>query len=88
MVAPAVARFIRKHTGRKLDRAIIATLSVALAYFVVYTFWISKHLATPQPETAAARDPGLIQLKTDPLLDPLRKEPRFQAVDGELKFPT
>jgi hypothetical protein len=27
------------------------------------------------------------ELKTNPLLDPLRKEPRFQAVEPELKFP-
>ena len=33
------------------------------------------------------RDPGLVYLKTDPLMDPLRKEPRFQAVMRELKFP-
>jgi len=26
-------------------------------------------------------------MKTDTLLDPLRKEPRFQAVMRELKFP-
>jgi TolB-like protein/tetratricopeptide (TPR) repeat protein len=32
-------------------------------------------------------DPGLIYLKTDPLLDPLRNEPRFQAAMRELKFP-
>jgi hypothetical protein len=33
------------------------------------------------------RDPGLVELKTDPLMDPLRKEPRFQAIEGQLKFP-
>jgi hypothetical protein len=33
------------------------------------------------------RDPGLELLKTDLLFDPLRKEPRFQAVIRELKFP-
>jgi len=33
------------------------------------------------------RDPGLVELKTDPLMDPLRKEPRFQAIERELKFP-
>jgi len=33
------------------------------------------------------RDTGLELLKTDPLMDPLRKEPRFQAVMRELKFP-
>jgi hypothetical protein len=26
-------------------------------------------------------------VKTEPLLDPLRKEPRFQAIERELKFP-
>jgi hypothetical protein len=34
------------------------------------------------------RNPGLVEeLKTDPLTDPLRKEPRFQAIERELKFP-
>ena len=33
------------------------------------------------------RDPGLLELRTDPLMDPLRQEPRFQAVMRELKFP-
>jgi TolB-like protein/tetratricopeptide (TPR) repeat protein len=33
------------------------------------------------------RDPGLVQLKTDPLLDPLHQEPRFQAALRESKFP-
>jgi hypothetical protein len=29
----------------------------------------------------------LIYVKTDPLIDPLRKELRFQAIERELKFP-
>jgi hypothetical protein len=33
------------------------------------------------------RDTGLEYVKIDPLLDPLRKEPRFQAIERELKFP-
>jgi TolB-like protein/Tfp pilus assembly protein PilF len=33
------------------------------------------------------RDSGLEYLKTDPLLDPLRKEARFLALTRELKFP-
>jgi len=33
---------ITKTTGRKLDRAIIAVLAVALSYFVVDKFWISR----------------------------------------------
>jgi TolB-like protein/Flp pilus assembly protein TadD len=33
------------------------------------------------------RDPYLEFVKTNPFLDPLRKEPRFQAIERELKFP-
>jgi TolB-like protein/lipoprotein NlpI len=51
---------IRKLTGRRLDRAIIAVLAVALVYFVVDKFWIPKHLersapATPTASATAAR---------------------------------
>ena len=45
---------IRKLTGRRLDRAIIAVLTVALAYFVVDRFWISKRLEQAAPATPAA----------------------------------
>ena len=30
---------------------------------------------------------GLIFLRTDALVDPLRKEPRFQAIERPLRFP-
>jgi hypothetical protein len=33
------------------------------------------------------RNQDLVYVKTDPLLDPLRKEPRFRAIERELKFP-
>ena len=33
------------------------------------------------------RDAGLESLQTDSLMDPIRQEPRFQAVMRELKFP-
>jgi len=33
------------------------------------------------------RDSGLPVLKVDPLLDPLRQEPRFQAIERAIKFP-
>ena len=45
---------IRKLTGRRLDRAIIAVLAVALAYFVVDKFWISKRF----PATESTASPG------------------------------
>jgi hypothetical protein len=47
---------IRKLTGRRLDRAIIAVLAVALAYFVIDKFWISKHVAAAQPLLSAAQE--------------------------------
>jgi len=34
------------------------------------------------------RDAGLVDLKSDPLLDPLRQKPHFQAIEQELKFPS
>lgn len=36
----------------------------------------------------AARDPGLILLKTDPFLDPIRGDPRFAALVKRLNFPS
>jgi TolB-like protein/tetratricopeptide (TPR) repeat protein len=55
---------IRKVTGRKLDRAIIAVLAAALAYFVVDKFWMSKHLErsariTPAASATSARTGSL-----------------------------
>jgi hypothetical protein len=34
------------------------------------------------------RDPGVEDLKTDLLMDPLCREPRYQAIERALKFPT
>jgi adenylate cyclase len=45
---------IRRLTGRRLDRAIIAVLAVALAYFVVDKFWISRRLPASQTLTSSA----------------------------------
>lgn len=38
-------RSIAKQTGRKLDKAIIAALSVVIAYFTADKFWLPKHIA-------------------------------------------
>jgi adenylate cyclase len=46
---------IARQTGRKLDRAIIAVLAIALAYFVADKFWISKRVAAVSPAAAVAR---------------------------------
>jgi tetratricopeptide (TPR) repeat protein len=60
----------------------------AYGYATIYAQWGNTPKALEWLETALQlRDQQLIDLKTDPLLDPLRKEPRFQAVMRELKFP-
>ena len=41
---------IAHKTGQRLNRAIIAVLSIALAYFIADKFWISKYLGAGRPE--------------------------------------
>jgi tetratricopeptide (TPR) repeat protein len=61
---------------------------VAYQYATIYAQWGNRTQALEWLETALRlRDSGLEFLKTDPLMDPLRKEPRFQAIERELKFP-
>jgi TolB-like protein/Flp pilus assembly protein TadD len=81
--------------GRHADaEAVLAKLKAAKGdadayqYATIYAQWGNRVQALEWLETAwRVRDPGLEYLKTDPLLDPLRKEPRFQAIERELKFP-
>jgi tetratricopeptide (TPR) repeat protein len=62
--------------------------AAAYQFATIYAQWGDRDKALVAIETALRlRDPGLELLKTDPLLDPLRKEPRFQAIERELKFP-
>jgi TolB-like protein/Tfp pilus assembly protein PilF len=54
----------------------------------IYAQWGNVTQALASLETALRqRDSDLEDLKVDPLLDPLRKEPRFQAIERELRFP-
>ena len=60
----------------------------AYLYATIYAQWGLRAQALAWLETAVRlRDPGLENLKTDSLLDPLRKEPLFQAIERRLKFP-
>jgi tetratricopeptide (TPR) repeat protein len=62
--------------------------AAAYQYATIYAQWGNRSKALEWLDTAIRlRDPGLEFLKTDPLLDPLRKEPRFQAIERQLKFP-
>jgi hypothetical protein len=60
----------------------------AVFYTWVLAQWGQTNRALDSLETALrVRSPYLEQLKTAELFDPLRKEPRFQAIERELKFP-
>jgi TolB-like protein/Tfp pilus assembly protein PilF len=57
-------------------------------YATIYAQWGNIPKALEWLDKAVhRRDSGLEYLKTDPLIDPLRKEPRFQAIERALKFP-
>jgi len=81
--------------GRHADaEAVLSKLKVALGdaaayqYATIYAQWGDRAKALEWLGTALRlRDPGLVYPRTDPLMDPLRKEPRFQAIERELKFP-
>jgi TolB-like protein/Tfp pilus assembly protein PilF len=81
--------------GRHADaEAVLAKIkasngdTMAYQYAQIYAQWGNGAKALDWLDTAMRlRDPGLTELKGDPLMDPLRKEPRFQAVMRELKFP-
>jgi TolB-like protein/lipoprotein NlpI len=73
--------------------AALAKLKASLAdaaayqYATIYAQQGNRLKALEWLETALRlRDTGLECLKTDPLMDPLRPEPRFKAVMRELKF--
>jgi TolB-like protein/Tfp pilus assembly protein PilF len=62
--------------------------SGAFHYAEIYSQWGKPAQALEWLDTAMRmRNPWLEWVKTDPLLDPLRREPRFQAIERQLKFP-
>ena len=86
---------VYRRLGRRADaEAELAKLRAAEGdggaydYAEIYAQWGDDRQALEWLETAMRlRDPSLVSLKTDPLVDPLRKEPRFQAIERELQFP-
>jgi serine/threonine-protein kinase len=62
--------------------------SEAYEYARIYAQWGNVPKALEWLDTAIRlRNSDLESLKSDPLMDPLRTEPRFQAIERELKFP-
>ena len=81
--------------GRHVDaEAVVARMkatygdAASYQYATIYAQWGNARKSLEWLDTAVrVRDPGLFYVKTDPLLDPLRNEPRFRAIERELKFP-
>ena len=62
--------------------------AAAYQYTEIFAQWGDRNTALDWVEKALKlRDPGLVYTKVDPLMDPLRGEPRFQAVMEKLNFP-
>jgi TolB-like protein/Flp pilus assembly protein TadD len=60
----------------------------AYDFACVYAQWGDIPTALQWLETAVRlRDSGLSELKSEPELDPLRQEPRFEAIERALNFP-
>lgn len=62
--------------------------SAAFQYAEIYAQWGQTSKALDWLETAfRLPDPGVIDMAVDPLVDPIRHEPRFQAIKQKLKYP-
>jgi hypothetical protein len=89
-LALTYAKLNRQHDAESVLEALKAKWrdDGAYRYAETYTQWGDLPQALGWLETALKlRANSLGALKTDPLLDPLRKEPRFQAVERALKLP-
>jgi len=81
--------------GRHADaESILAQLkaavgdTAAIQYAEIYAQWGNTAKALEWLDNALQlRDDGLVDMKVEPLFDPIRQEPRFQAIERELKFP-
>ena len=58
-------------------------------YGEIYAQLGSGEQAMAELESALAkRDAGMARIRVDPFLDPLRRYPRFAAIEAKLSFPT
>jgi TolB-like protein len=62
--------------------------SAVFQYAEVYASWGELDAAFDAlADALKVPDPGLLALKPDPLLDPLRSSPRYKAIEAEIQFP-
>ena len=82
---------VGRHTEAETMLAKVRTIAgdrLAEGYADIYAQWGDTTRALDWLETAMRnRDPYLAYTKVNPFFDPLRNEPRFQAIERALKFP-
>ena len=79
---------IGRHPEAEAALAKIQGDNFAYQCMQIFAQWGNTAKALEWLDTAMRlHDTGLSHLKRDPLLDPLRNEPRFQAIERELRFP-
>lgn len=62
--------------------------SAHFQYGEIYAQLGSNEQAIAELESALAkRDPGMARIRVDPFLDPIRRDPRFAAIEAKLNFP-
>ena len=92
---PGCFALVYHKLGRQADaEAILAKMRAecgdvcAIDYAGIYLAWGDPAHSLDWLETAMRlREPYLVNVKADREWDPLRKEPRFQAIERALKFP-
>jgi adenylate cyclase len=82
-------RSIRRQTGQRLNRAIVVVMAVALAYFAIDKFWLSKHVtAEPSAIPTAYVGPATTPAVSDksiavlPFVDMSEKKDQEYFADG------
>jgi Tfp pilus assembly protein PilF len=82
---------LRRHAEAEAERAAFELefgAGAAYQQAEIYAQWGNLPKALEWLEAAyRLPDPGIISLRVDALVDPLRREPRFQEIEHKLNFP-
>jgi TolB-like protein/DNA-binding winged helix-turn-helix (wHTH) protein/Tfp pilus assembly protein PilF len=80
-----------RHADAEAELAKVRATNADVAsvqYAEIFAQWGNRTKALESLDTAMRlHDPGLERLKVDPLMDSIRSDPRFQAIERQLKFP-
>ena len=84
-------RLGNKSESNRLLQEILNSAMLGAVHYQVAEVYAQQHRSDDAlaelDKAYAARDPGLAQMLTDFLLDPIRSDPRFQAIVKRMDFP-